>query len=149
LRRGAALYRSQIAGNGNHPVNPQVFREYDIRGVADRDLTDALVRRIGEGLTKMLALNPAAPPRIVVGRDCRLSSPRLFEHLVQGLVSGGARVVDIGVGPTPLVYFAVHHLGSDGGVMITGSHNPGQDNGFKIMRGRASFFGAELRALSE
>jgi phosphomannomutase/phosphoglucomutase len=134
-------------------MSSHVFREYDIRGVADRDLTNDLARRIGRGLAKLLA--PAGsdgPPRIAVGRDCRLSSPRLFEALTQGLVEGGARVIDIGVGPTPKLYFSVYHLDTDGGVMITGSHNPAEDNGFKIMRGKASFFGdsiQELRRLVE
>ena len=126
-----------------------VFREYDIRGVADRDLTDELVQGIGLGLSRML--HPAQPgfaPRIMVAKDCRLSSPRLFEALVHGLVTGGAEVTDVGVGPTPMLYFSVHQLNADGGVMITGSHNPGQDNGFKIMRGKKSFFGSDLQDLA-
>jgi phosphomannomutase/phosphoglucomutase len=131
-------------------MNLNVFREYDIRGVADRDLTDELAHRIGERLSQMLRPESStAPARIAVGRDCRLSSPRLFTHLVQGLISGGAHVLDVGVGPTPMLYFAVHHLESDGGVMITGSHNPAEDNGFKIMRGKAAFFGDALRELSK
>ena len=128
-----------------------VFREYDIRGVADRDLTDDLVRKIGRGLAKMLRPDGASKPhpRIVVCRDCRRSGPRLFEALVHGLTEAGADVVDVGVGPTPLMYFGVHHLDADGGVMITGSHNPGDENGFKIMKGKASFFGADLQKLAD
>src|SRR5262249_47615988 len=119
-------------------MTSHVFREYDIRGHADRDLTDDLVRRIRRGLAQLL--NPAGtgdarPLRTGVGRDCRLSGPRLSEALSQGLIAGGVQVLDIGVGPTPLLYFAVHHLDADGGVMITGSHNPAPDNGFKIMSG--------------
>ncbi len=132
-------------------MSAHVFREYDIRGVADRDLTDSLTERIGRGLAKMLrpdGLDNEAP-RIVVARDCRRSGPRLFEALVHGLVEGGADVVDIGVGPTPLMYFGVHHLEADGGIMITGSHNAAPDNGFKIMRGKASFFGDDLQRLRE
>jgi phosphomannomutase/phosphoglucomutase len=131
-------------------VPAHIFREYDIRGVADRDLTDATAHAIGRGLGVMLARDGKA--RIAVGRDCRLSSPRLFAALTKGLTESGVSVVDIGVGPTPMLYFAVHHLGTDGGVMITGSHNPGDENGFKTMRGKASFFGKdiqELRALIE
>jgi phosphomannomutase/phosphoglucomutase len=122
------------------------FREYDIRGIADRDLTDDLAEGIGRSLGELLVSN-AKPPRLAVGRDCRLSSPRLREALVRGLLASGADVVDIGVGPTPMLYFAVHHLGTDGGVMITGSHNPADENGFKVMRGKASFFGADIQLL--
>ena len=128
-----------------------VFREYDIRGDADRDLPSDLVRSIGRGLSKLLRTD-AAPndaPRLVVGRDCRRSSPRLYEALLEGLVTGGAEITDIGVGPTPLVYFGVNYLDADGGIMITGSHNPADDNGFKIMRGKAPFFGADIQHLRE
>jgi phosphomannomutase/phosphoglucomutase len=127
-------------------VPAHVFREYDIRGIADRDLSDALAEGIGRGLAKMLAASGKAP-RLAVGRDCRLSSPRLHDALLRGLVASGVSVVDIGIGPTPMLYFAVHHLGTDGGIMITGSHNPADENGFKIMRGKASFFGADIQAL--
>jgi phosphomannomutase/phosphoglucomutase len=128
-----------------------VFREYDIRGVADRDLPSELVRLIGRGLAKLLRPDaaPNEAPKLVVGRDCRRSTPRLYEALLEGLVTGGAEVTDIGVGPTPLVYFGVNYLDADGGVMITGSHNPGEDNGFKIMRGKAPFFGADIQQLRE
>jgi phosphomannomutase / phosphoglucomutase len=125
-----------------------VFREYDIRGVAERDLTDDLVTRIGRGLAKLL--RPAGlerAPRIAVGRDCRLSGPRLFTALTNGLRQGGVEVLDVGVGPTPKLYFSVYHLDADGGVMITGSHNPAEDNGFKMMVGKASFFGESIQEL--
>ncbi len=132
-------------------MTAHVFREYDIRGVADRDLSDDLVKKIGRGLGKMLRPNDVVKPhpRIVVCRDCRRSGQRLFDAMVHGLTEAGADVVDIGVGPTPLMYFGVHHLDADGGVMITGSHNPGEDNGFKIMKGKASFFGADIQKLRE
>jgi phosphomannomutase/phosphoglucomutase len=126
-------------------VPGHIFREYDIRGVADTELTDPLVRDIGRGLATMLGQSP----RIVVGRDCRLSGERLLAALVSGLRAGGASVVEIPVGPTPLLYASVHMLNADGGVMITGSHNPGHENGFKIMRGKKSFFGAEIQELRE
>jgi phosphomannomutase/phosphoglucomutase len=130
-------------------VPKHIFREYDIRGVADRDLSSDLARALGRGLGAVLSASGGASPRVVVGRDCRLSSPRLHEALVDGLVRAGVRVLDIGVGPTPLMYFSVHHFDAGGGVMITGSHNPGDENGFKIMRGKASFFGADIQALRE
>lgn len=129
-------------------IPTHIFREYDIRGVADRDLASELAEGIGRGLATMLRKGDE-PLRLAVGRDCRLSSPRLFEALVRGLVAQGVHVVDIGVGPTPMLYFAVHHLGTDGGVQITGSHNPGDENGFKIMRGKASFFGPDIQKLRE
>lgn len=129
-------------------VPSQIFREYDVRGVADRDLSDDLARGLGRGLGKMLATGKGgAQTRLAVGRDCRLSSPRLHAALVDGLTRAGVHVLDIGIVPTPLLYFAVHHLNADGGIMITGSHNPGGDNGFKVMRGKASFFGAEIQTL--
>jgi phosphomannomutase/phosphoglucomutase len=131
-------------------MSAHVFREYDIRGHAERDLGDAFVERIGRSLAELLRSDGASrPPRIAVGRDCRLSGPRLFDALSAGLVAGGAQVLDVGVGPTPKLYFSVHHLNADGGVMITGSHNPAEDNGMKIMRGRGSFFGTALQELRE
>ena len=128
------------------PAPSFIFREYDIRGVADRDMPDDVARDIGRGLATMLSKEGKAP-RLAVGRDCRLSSPRLHAALIAGLTAHGVHVVDIGIGPTPLLYFAVHTLGTDGGVMITGSHNPAEDNGFKVMRGKASFFGKDIQDL--
>jgi phosphomannomutase/phosphoglucomutase len=128
-------------------VPTHIFREYDIRGVAERDLSDALARGIGRGFATMLGAGKQQ--RIAVGRDCRLSSDRLFAALTSGLVEGGATVVDVGVGPTPMLYASVHALSTEGGVMITGSHNPGGENGFKMMRGKASFFGSDIQALRE
>lgn len=136
---------------GGMTVPAHVFREYDIRGVADRDLSDELAEGIGRGLGAMLAegRSESAPLRIAVGRDCRLSGSRLHAALLRGLVKAGVHVIDIGVGPTPYLYFGVHHLDADGGVQITGSHNPGDENGFKMMRGKASFFGADIQKLRE
>jgi phosphomannomutase/phosphoglucomutase len=140
-------------------VPTHAFREYDIRGVADRDLTDDVARGIGHAFATMLgaAGEPGRPQseqeqrpprvRIAVGRDCRASSDRLFAALTEGLTRGGAQVADVGVGPTPMLYASVHALGTDGGVMITGSHNPADENGFKMMRGKASFFGGDIQAL--
>src|SRR5579859_1591351 len=127
-------------------VPTNAFREYDIRGVADRDLTSEVARAIGQGFASMLGA-AARSLRIAVGRDCRLSSDRLFGAVVDGMTAAGANVVDIGVGPTPMLYGAVHALGTDGGLMITGSHNPGDENGFKMMRGKASFFGGDIQTL--
>ncbi|MFO0674967.1 MAG: phosphomannomutase/phosphoglucomutase [Polyangiaceae bacterium] len=134
----------------NVPAN--IFREYDIRGLADRDLTDELATAVGRGLGTMLRREGDEPTRIAVARDCRISSDRLHAALVKGLMAAGVHVWDVGVGPTPFLYCAVHRLETDGGIMITGSHNPGDENGFKMMRGKASFFGKDiqdLRALVE
>src|SRR5262245_2156676 len=98
-------------------VPHQVFREYDIRGVADRDLTSELASGVGRGLATMLAAardRDDKPLRIAVGRDCRVSSPRLHASLVDGLQKAGAHVIDIGIGPTPMLYFGVHHTHADG-----------------------------------
>lgn len=122
-------------------MDARIFREYDIRGVADRDLDDATVRAIGR------AIGERAGGPVVVGRDCRLTSPRLFSQLTDG-IRVHSEVIDIGVVPTPVVYFAAHHLAPAGAVMITGSHNPPEDNGFKIVLGTETLYGkaiAELR----
>jgi phosphomannomutase/phosphoglucomutase len=126
-------------------MNPLIFREYDVRGVADRDLTDELALDLGRSFGTFLRRR--GNHRIVVGRDCRLSSPRLHTALVRGLLETGVSIVDIGIGPTPMLYFSVFHLDADGGVQITGSHNPPQDNGFKLMSGKQTLAGDEVREL--
>lgn len=123
-------------------MNPRVFREYDIRGVAERDLDDATVRAIG------IAVGAKAGGTVVVGRDCRTHSPRLFAALTDGL-RVHADVVDIGVVPTPLVYFAEQHLSPAAAVMITGSHNPAEDNGFKLMLHGETLHGAAIATLRD
>jgi phosphomannomutase/phosphoglucomutase len=132
-------------------VPRSIFREYDIRGVADRDLSDDLTASLGRAFVGTVrdGLPAGAPLTVAVARDGRLSSDRLLAALTSGLVQAGARVIDVGVGPTPLLYFAAHHLGTDGAVMITASHNDAPDNGFKLMRGKASFFGKDIQALAD
>jgi phosphomannomutase/phosphoglucomutase len=124
-------------------VNPRAFREYDIRGVADRDLDDTTVRALGVALAAQVA-----PGTVVVGRDPRVHSPRLFGALTDGL-RVHAEVIDIGVVPTPVVYFAAHHLSPAAAVMITGSHNPPEDNGFKIMVGSETLHGPAIAQLRD
>jgi phosphomannomutase/phosphoglucomutase len=126
-------------------MNPLIFREYDVRGVADRDLTDQLATDLGRAFGTFLSRR--GQRRIIVGRDCRLSSPRLHAALTAGLLETGLELVDIGVGPTPMMYFSVFHLDAEGGVQITGSHNPPEDNGFKLMSGKATLAGDEVREL--
>ena len=126
-------------------INPQIYREYDIRGVVDRDLTPDIVRRLGQGFgTHMIDLGRK---ELVVGRDGRLSSGGLRDALIQGITSTGCNVVDIGVCPTPVYYFSIFHLDRDGGMMVTGSHNPPEFNGFKISVGKSTIFGEEIQHL--
>ena len=131
-------------------VNPHVFRQYDIRGHAERDFDDGFVRTLGLSLGTFYSKRGLR--RVAVGRDCRLSSPRLHAALCKGLLETGLHIVDVGIGPTPLLYFAVHDLDLDGGVQITGSHNPPDENGFKMMVGKGSLYGddiVELRTVME
>lgn len=128
-------------------LSPHIFREYDIRGVADRDMTGDMPLLLGRALGTFLYRDGAR--RMVLGRDCRLSSPRLHEGLLAGLLEAGMHVLDIGVGPTPMMYFTVFDRDTDGGVQITGSHNPPQDNGFKMMHGKGSLFGPSIQKLRE
>jgi phosphomannomutase/phosphoglucomutase len=126
-------------------INPQIYREYDIRGVVDQDLTPEIVHRLGKGFgTHMVRLGKKS---LVVGRDGRLSSNAFSEALIEGLLSTGCDVVNIGVCPTPVYYFSVFHLDRDGGVMVTGSHNPPEFNGFKVSVGKTTIFGEEIQKL--
>jgi len=128
-------------------VNRQIFREYDIRGVVEHDLTPGVVENIGKGMgTRVLRSGGST---IAVGRDVRLSSPSLFESLSDGIRSTGCNVVDIGAVPTPLLYFAQYHLDVHGGVMITGSHNPPEFNGFKLLVNKGTLHGAEIQKLAD
>jgi len=125
-------------------LKPTIFREYDIRGIADVDLVDENVFLLGKGIGTFLAR--AGAKTLVVGRDVRLSSPRIRTALLEGLLSTGVNVVDIGVTLTPAQYFAILHLNADGGVMITGSHNPIEYNGLKISKkGAAPVYGEQIQ----
>lgn len=126
-------------------INPQIYREYDIRGVVDKDLTPEIVHCLGQGFgTHMVRLGKTS---LVVGRDGRLSSKSFSEALIGGLRSTGCDVVNVGVCPTPVYYFSLFHLDRDGGVMVTGSHNPPEFNGFKISVGKATIFGEAIQRL--
>ncbi|MGA9524258.1 MAG: phosphomannomutase/phosphoglucomutase [Myxococcaceae bacterium] len=126
-------------------MNPHIFREYDIRGLVDKDLTDDVVELLGKGLGTVVKRKGGRT--VVVGRDCRESSTRFRDALSKGLTSTGINVVDIGVVPTPLTYFAANTLPVDGLAMITGSHNPPEYNGFKIGAGKTTFHGSEIQDL--
>jgi phosphomannomutase / phosphoglucomutase len=113
------------------PVAPEIFKAYDIRGIVDRTLTEDAARVIGCALGTLGRRKGVT--RFVVGRDGRLSGPKLCTALAAGLNAAGMDVVDIGVVATPMVYFATHHFATGSGVMVTGSHNPPEYNGLKMM----------------
>jgi phosphomannomutase/phosphoglucomutase len=120
-----------------------IFREYDIRGLAETELLSPDVADLGRALGTYL--RRAAGPKVNLGRDCRLSSPRLHDALLEGLMSAGCDVTDVGVGPTPLLYFSAVHTKADGAVMITGSHNPAEFNGFKTVCGSGTLHGDAIQ----
>ncbi len=130
---------------GGHRFDSTVLREYDIRGIVGKTLGEADAHAIGRAYATILARGGARS--VAVGYDGRLSSPALEAALVDGFVAGGIDVVRIGLGPTPMLYFAASTLPVDGGVMITGSHNPADYNGFKMMIGKKSFFGQDIQEL--
>ena len=113
------------------PIAPEIFKAYDIRGIVDRTLTEEAAQAIGQALGTMARTKGVN--RFIVGRDGRLSGPRLARALSRGLNAAGMDVIDIGVVATPMVYFATHHFSTGSGVMVTGSHNPPEYNGLKMM----------------
>ncbi len=131
----------------------QIFREYDIRGIVDRDLSPELARQIGIAYAQFFRasgkalLNGRKRPLISVGRDCRMSGDSYAQALIEGLRSQGCDVERLGVCPTPLTYFSVFHYGLDGGIMVTGSHNPSDYNGFKICVGKDTLHGPQIQEL--
>ncbi len=126
-------------------MNPNIFREYDIRGIVGEQLTDDTVAILGRAIGTFFAQNGAK--RIAIGYDARRSSPRFCELLTAGFNSAGCDVVLIGMVPTPVLYYAVFTKDVDGGVMITGSHNPPDHNGFKICLGRSTIFGSQIQEI--
>jgi phosphomannomutase len=125
--------------------DPTSLREYDIRGIVGQTLGPDDARAIGRGFATLL--RRAGGTRVAVGRDGRLSSPMLEEALVEGLTASGCDVVRIGMGPTPMLYYAEATLEVDGGIQITGSHNPGNYNGFKMVFQHRPFFGEDIQKL--
>jgi phosphomannomutase len=132
-----------------HRFHSSILREYDIRGIVGETVFEADAEWIGRAFATVLTRKLGRAPVIAVGRDGRLSSPSLESALIAGIMSTGAKVMSIGVGPTPMLYFSVYHLDTDGGMMVTGSHNPPTHNGFKIMIGRKPFFGAMIQDLGK
>jgi len=126
---------------------PTIFREYDIRGIADKELLDADIENLGRAIGTYLGRRSGR--NVTLGCDTRLSSPRLQSAMARGLVASGCEVTDIGIVPTPVLYYSVFHLKATGAVMITGSHNPPEYNGFKVVSGEGTVFGAEIQAIRE
>nr|WP_295659678.1 phosphomannomutase/phosphoglucomutase [Polymorphobacter sp.] len=128
-----------------HVFDPTTLREYDIRGVIGKTLDEADAHAIGRGFGTRIRRTGGS--KVAVGYDGRHSSPALEAALVAGLNESGVDAARIGLGPTPMLYFAVHELECDGGVMITGSHNPPDYNGFKMMLGHGPFYGDDITGL--
>ena len=128
-----------------HTFDPTILREYDIRGIVGETLSTDDANAIGRAYGTILVRDGGK--KVAVGRDGRLSSPEMAQALADGLASTGLEVADIGRCPTPQLYFAVHHLEADGGIMVTGSHNPPDYNGFKMMFGTGPFFGDDIQKL--
>src|ERR1700684_1710178 len=124
-------------------LKPTIFREYDIRGVAETELASLDVVELGRALGTLLQRKSGR--RINLGRDCRLSSPRLHDALLEGLLASGCDVTDVGVVPTSLLYFSAVNVKADGAVMITGSHNPAEFNGFKTVCGSGTLHGETIQ----
>lgn len=126
-------------------MNPAIFREYDVRGIADQDFDATFAHDLGRAFGTLAREHNA---RVVsLGRDVRLTSDGYGVAMAEGLRSTGLTVLDLGVCPTPLVYFSLHHWDLDGGIQITGSHNPADYNGFKLCLGKVSIYGDEIQDL--
>lgn len=126
-------------------INPGIFREYDIRGLVDKDLTEENVELLGKGYgtyALSFGLNEA-----LVGRDNRPSSKPFRDAIIRGILSTGCDVIDVGEVPSPVFYFSLHEYDKQAGVMITGSHNPSEYNGFKLCRGHGTIYGEEIQKL--
>ena len=129
-------------------VSRGIFRQYDVRGIVGRDLTEEAAYALGAAYATHLR-GAGSSGEVAVGRDNRPSGPSLRDALVRGLTEHGLSVVDVGVVPTPLVYWALHNLRVVGGIQITGSHNPPEYNGFKLCAGTQSLHGEEIQELYE
>jgi phosphomannomutase/phosphoglucomutase len=126
-------------------MKDNIFREYDIRGVVGKEILERDVLTLGRAIGTYMQAKGAR--RLTLGRDCRLSSDCFRDLLLEGLLSAGREVVDVGVCPTPLLYFSVWYYQADGGVMITASHNPPQFNGFKVMLGKTTIFSQDIQEI--
>lgn len=135
------------SGITGHRFHPTALREYDVRGIVGTTLTEADAHALGRSFGTVVRRDGGR--HVALGRDGRASSPSLSARVAEGVRAAGVDVTDVGLGPTPMLYYAVHALGADGGVMVTGSHNPPDYNGFKMMLKERPFWGADIRALGE
>lgn len=124
-------------------MNPAIFREYDIRGLAERDFDEAFALLLGK--VHGTIIGGRGGTRVTVGRDCRATSDCYAQAVIAGLASTGLQVYDIGVCPTPLLYFSLFHLDVDGGIQVTASHNPSAYNGFKLCVGKETIYGQQIQ----
>ncbi len=131
-------------------IDPSIFRAYDVRGIVGASLTLEAVHAIGAAFAQIVkeANVGKEHPTVAVGYDGRLSSPGIEQALVTALSDGGVNTLRVGLGPTPMLYFAVHHLDADAGIMVTGSHNPPDYNGLKVMLGHGPFHGVQIQDLA-
>jgi len=130
-------------------IDPVIFRQYDIRGTVGEDLTAEVARAVGAAMGSEARERLGRPATLAVGRDNRPSGEALMDALVEGLRSTGTAVLAVGLVPTPALYFAIHHLQADGGVQVTGSHNPPEMNGFKMVLAGLPLAGEDIQALRE
>jgi len=124
-----------------------IFREYDIRGVVGKDYDDDFARLLGRAFAR--ALTNHGGKRAVISRDCRLSSPSLAKALIKGMIESGLEVTDLGILTSPMLYFSLHNLEVDGGIQVSGSHNPPDQNGFKVCVGTDTLYGEAIQHLKE
>src|SRR5688500_15442549 len=130
-------------------VPKSIFRQYDVRGLVDAELTPEFARALGRAFTTVAWDRIGRAPVIAVARDNRPSGPALSQGIRLGIADAGGTAVDVGTLPTPALYFAVSALGTDGGVQVTGSHNPPEFNGFKMVLGGEAFHGEDILGLWE
>ncbi len=126
-------------------MNPSIFREYDIRGLAEKDFDRDFAHLLGK--VHGTVISDRGGKRVAVGRDCRFTSDPYAEAVIEGLRATGLHVYDIGVCPTPLLYFSLFHLDLDGGIQVTASHNPSEYNGFKVCLGKETIYGSQIQEL--
>jgi phosphomannomutase/phosphoglucomutase len=126
-------------------INPAIFREYDIRGIADTDLTDDNVYTLGRACGTYYVAR--GEKKVIVGQDVRISSPRIATAMHKGLNDSGCDVIDIGIVPTPVLYFSLFHYNTGNGIMITASHNPKEFNGCKVAQNKSTIYGEEIQRI--
>ena len=137
-----------MISNFSHKFNETILRAYDIRGILEETLSVKDAYAIGLAFGTLLQVKFSGR-KVCVGYDGRLSSPELAENLIKGLKLTGLDILDVGCGPSPMLYYSVYSEGADAGIMITGSHNPPNFNGFKFMMPKNVFYGENIKELGE